>query len=50
MRKVADAGLDDRWESGDVPTDVKEGDRMMQHALRASMAISYDKSPYLFTD
>lgn len=39
-RKAAEAGLGDEWESGDAPTDAGEEERMMQHALQASMSVS----------
>lgn len=45
-RKAADAGFGDQWGfGGDVPTDADEEERMMQHALRASMRVSTKKSP-----
>ncbi|OBT70443.1 hypothetical protein VE03_00034 [Pseudogymnoascus sp. 23342-1-I1] len=44
-RTAADAGFEDQWGSGDVPTDAEEEERMMQHALRASMRVSAEKSP-----
>lgn len=39
-RTAADAGFEDQWGFGDVPTDAEEEERMMEHALRVSMRLS----------
>ncbi|KAL5350093.1 hypothetical protein ACLOAV_005130 [Pseudogymnoascus australis] len=44
-RTAADAGSEDQWGFGDVPTDAEEEERMMEHALRATMRLSAEKSP-----
>ncbi|OBT80646.1 hypothetical protein VF21_00320 [Pseudogymnoascus sp. 05NY08] len=44
-QKAADDGFGDQWEFGDVPTSAEEEERMMQHALRASMRVSTEKLP-----
>jgi hypothetical protein len=44
-QEAAGAGFGDQWEFGDVPTCAEEEERMMQHALRASMRVSTEKLP-----
>ncbi|OBT56056.1 hypothetical protein VE04_04203, partial [Pseudogymnoascus sp. 24MN13] len=44
-QKTADAGFEDQWEFGDVPTSAEEEERMMEHALRASIRVSAEKLP-----
>ncbi|KFY76451.1 hypothetical protein V499_03873 [Pseudogymnoascus sp. VKM F-103] len=44
-QKTTDAGFEDQWEFGDVPTSAEEEERMMEHALRASIRVSAEKLP-----